>query len=100
MRRLDNIDLRLLRVFLTLPSNEAVREAVEAGAGATIISEHVVARDLAEGRLTAIPIDLPVREFALVRHRERYRSAAQNALIGVLTEGEAAPTAAGAAGTG
>lgn len=98
--RHEGFDPDGLRVFLTLPSNEAVREAVEAGAGATIISEHVVARDLAEGRLTAIPIDLPVREFALVRHRERYRSAAQNALIGVLTEGEAAPTAAGAAGTG
>jgi DNA-binding transcriptional LysR family regulator len=76
---------------------------VEAGAGATIISGHVVARDIAEGRLTAIPVDLPAREFALVRHRDRYQSAAQSALIAELSAGEgeaAAPTGAGAAGTG
>ncbi|TGV33793.1 hypothetical protein EN811_27335, partial [bacterium M00.F.Ca.ET.168.01.1.1] len=35
-----------LQIFLVLPSNEAVRQAVEAGAGATIISELVVARSL------------------------------------------------------
>jgi len=87
--RSEGFDPDALGVFLVLPSNEAVREAVEAGAGATIISEHVVARDIAEGRLTAIPVDLPVREFALVRHRDRYQSAAQKALVGVLAEREA-----------
>lgn len=84
--RSQGVDPDTLGIFLVLPSNEAVRKAVEAGAGATIISEHVVARDLAEGRLTAIPVDLPVREFALVRHRDRYQSAAQKALIGVLAD--------------
>lgn len=74
-----------LRVFLVLPANEAVREAVEAGAGATIISEHVVARDVAAGLLRAVPIDLPEREFALVCHRERYAGAAQRALVAHLT---------------
>lgn len=102
----EGFDPDRLRVFLVLPSNEAVREAVEAGAGATIISEHVVARDIAEGRLAAIPVDLPAREFALVRHRDRYQSAAQSALIAELSSGEvqvavdAGPTAGGAAGTG
>ncbi len=74
-----------LPVFLVLPSNEAVREAVEAGAGATIISEHVVARDLAAGVLKVVPITLPEREFALVRHRQRHASAAQEALVDLLT---------------
>ncbi len=74
-----------LRIFLVLPSNEAIREAVEAGAGATIISEHVVARDIAAGALISIPISLPRREFALVRHKDRYLSAALRALVSMLT---------------
>jgi DNA-binding transcriptional LysR family regulator len=70
-----------LRIFLVLPGNEAIREAVEAGAGATIISRHVVASAIAAGTLTAIPIDLPPREFALLHHRERHASLAQQALV-------------------
>jgi DNA-binding transcriptional LysR family regulator len=73
-----------LRIFLVLPGNEAVREAVETGAGATIISEHVVARAIEAGTLRAIPIDLPPREFALVHHRERHASLAQEALVAAL----------------
>jgi DNA-binding transcriptional LysR family regulator len=77
----DGLTLDDLRVFLVLPGNEAVRVAVEAGAGATIISEHVVAAAIAAGRLKAVPIDLPPREFALLRHRARHVSAAAQALI-------------------
>ena len=77
-----------LRVFLILPSNEAVREAVGAGAGATIVSEHVVARDIAAGALSPIAIDLPQREFALLRHQGRYESAAQRALVAMLAPKE------------
>lgn len=80
----DGITFDELRVFLVLPSNEAVREAVEAGAGATIISEHVVAREIRERILRAVPIDLPPREFALVRHAERRATLAQRALIDCL----------------
>jgi DNA-binding transcriptional LysR family regulator len=64
-----------------LPGNEAVRAAVEAGAGATIISRHVVASAIAAGTLVEIPIELPHREFALVRHRERHATLAQKALV-------------------
>lgn len=74
-----------LLIALVLPSNEAVREAVEAGAGATIVSEHVVARDIAAGLLRAIPIDLPPREYALIRHRDRHQSAAHKALVTALS---------------
>ena len=74
-----------LRVFFVLPGNEAVREAVEAGAGATIISEHVVASAIAAGRLKSTPIDLPPRDFALLRHRDRHLSAAAQALVRHLT---------------
>jgi DNA-binding transcriptional LysR family regulator len=75
------LSLHDLRISLVLPSNEAVREAVEAGAGATIISEHVVARAIAAGVLQAIPMELPLREFALVRHTSRDASRAQRALV-------------------
>lgn len=81
----DGLTLDDLRIFLVLPGNEAVREAVEAGAGATMISEHVVASAIAAGRLKAIPIDLPPRDFALLRHRDRHPSSAAQALMRQLT---------------
>ena len=84
----EGASLDELNIFLVLPGNEAVREAVEAGAGATIISRHVVAAAIAAGRLKEIPIELPEREFALVRHRDRHATLAQKALVAHLT-GEA-----------
>jgi DNA-binding transcriptional LysR family regulator len=77
----EGLTLDDLKVFLVLPGNDAVREAVEAGAGATIISEHVVASAIAAGRLKALPIDLPRRDFALLRHRDRHVSTAARALM-------------------
>ncbi|WP_425418919.1 LysR substrate-binding domain-containing protein [Oricola indica] len=74
-----------LRIVLVLPSNEAVREAVEAGAGVTIISEQVAAASIEAGRLRAVPVDLPEREFALIRHSERALTPAQRALIDALS---------------
>jgi len=81
LARNDGLTLDDLRICLVLPANEAVREAVEAGAGATITSEHVVASAIAAGRLRAIPINLPPREFAMLRHRDRKPSAALRELI-------------------
>ena len=87
-----------LNIFLVLPSNESVREAIEAGAGATIISRHVVASAIAAGTLTAIPIELPPREYALLRHRDRQASLAQQALVAHLTGAKAdAPSRASTA---
>ena len=73
------LSLDELNIFLVLPSNEAVREAIEAGAGATIISRHVVASAIAAGELIEIPIELPQREYALVLHRDRHATLAQEA---------------------
>jgi DNA-binding transcriptional LysR family regulator len=81
----DGLTLDDLPIFLVLPDNEAVREAVEAGAGATIISEHVVAPAIAAGRLKAVPIDLPPRDFVLLRHRDRHVGAAAQVLMQHLT---------------
>jgi DNA-binding transcriptional LysR family regulator len=81
----EGLSLDDLNIFLVLPSNEAVREAIEAGAGATIISRHVVASAIAAGTLTEIPIGLPQREYALVRHRDRHETLAQQALVAHLS---------------
>lgn len=69
-----------LTVALTLPSNEAVRGAVEAGAGVAVLSRHVVAPAIAGGTLHDLPLALPRRPFHALRHKERYRTRAADAL--------------------
>ena len=59
-----------LQVALELPSNEAVRAAVEAGSGATAISASVAAPSLEAGLLHQVRFDLPKRGFHVVRHVE------------------------------
>jgi DNA-binding transcriptional LysR family regulator len=73
-----------LNVVLELPSNEAVRMAVEAGAGATVISRLVVEPSLRAGKLKAVVFDLPERAFTALRHRERYFSKAARALLSAI----------------
>jgi DNA-binding transcriptional LysR family regulator len=89
----EGLSLDDLNIFLVLPGNEAIREAVEAGAGATIISEHVVASALTVGTLRAHPIDLPQRDFVVLQHRDRHASMAQQALVDHLVAANAAPFA-------
>lgn len=74
-----------LAVVLELPSNEAVRAAVEAGLGATAVSASVVAPSLEAGLLQAVKFPLPERDFHVLRHRERYLSKASLALINAIT---------------
>lgn len=76
-----------LGIALELPSNEAVRTAVEASAGVTVMSRLVVAQSLAAGSLRVIPFAIPRRRFYMLHHRERYVSRAARefrALIGQL----------------
>lgn len=79
---------RDLTVALELPSNEAVLAAVEAGAGASVLSEAVVAGKLADGVLVAASFPLPTRTFRMLRHKERYRSRAADALLDVIHKGQ------------
>ncbi len=74
--KLPDLDIRL-----ELPSNEAVRAAVESGDCATAISDLVVAQSLAAGTLHRVKIDLPKRSFIALRHKERYASQAVKALL-------------------
>ena len=76
-------DPSALEVAMSLPSNEAVLAAAQAGAGATALSRQVAEAALASGRLVAAPITLPLRVFHLLRHKERYRSRASDAFVAV-----------------
>jgi len=70
-----------LRIALELPSNEAVRAALESGDCATAISDLLIAPSLAAGTLHRVKIDLPKRSFFVLRHKERYASQAEKALF-------------------
>ena len=72
-------------VALELPSNEAVRAAVEAGMGATALSATVATAALAAGTLRDVPFALPERDFRVLRHAGRYRSRAGDALLGMIS---------------
>ncbi|MGU3539781.1 LysR family transcriptional regulator [Methylobacterium sp. A54F] len=74
----------VLAVALELPSNEAVLAAVLAGAGASVLSEAVVGPALRTGALVAVPFELPTRTFQVLRHKERYRSRAADALLAMI----------------
>ncbi|MCQ4158989.1 LysR family transcriptional regulator [Roseomonas sp. GC11] len=75
-----------LRVALELPSNEAVLAAVEAGGGATVVSERAAGPHLAAGLLVRAGVSLPPRSFKALRHRERYASRASRALLELALE--------------
>ena len=90
LRRLG-VDPQTLRITLELPSNEAVRAAVEAGAGATAISELLVESGLRAGILHRIPFALPRRSFSAVSHRERHRSKARDAFLATIASHPVSP---------
>ena len=75
------VDVAKRRFVLELPSNEAIRAAVEAGAGLAIMSRLVVDASIKAGTLIASPLALPRRGFYLVRHKERYESQASRAFV-------------------
>lgn len=70
-----------LQVAMELPSNEAVRAAVEAGLGATALSASVAASGIEAGLLHAANFLLPDRAFYLLRHHRRYQTRAATALM-------------------
>jgi DNA-binding transcriptional LysR family regulator len=82
------LSLADLRIALVLPGNEAVRSAVEAGAGASLMSHSVAAACLAAGILVEVPFDAPARAFYVLRHRERYRSRAADAFLHSINQSE------------
>lgn len=80
------IDADTLPVTLVLPSNEAVRTAVEAGMGVAALSTLVVAAAIHAGTLHRLPLDLPARPFFALRHRQRVPGKAVVALLAIVDE--------------
>ncbi len=80
-----------LDVAIELPSNECVRMAVEAGIGATVISELVVSESVNRGTLHKISLNLPARPFHAVRHRERHQSRASKEILNLIADQTLAP---------
>jgi DNA-binding transcriptional LysR family regulator len=76
-----------LDIALELPSNEAVQNAVEAGAGAAVLSRLVVQDAIAAGALTALNFKLPKRQFMALRHNDRAPTQGERALMALIDGG-------------
>jgi len=85
--RRRGIDPDTINIALTLPSNESVLTAVEAGAGVAVLSALVVDRAINTGTLHPFPFELPTRPFFGLRHKERYQSKAACALLNCIKDG-------------
>lgn len=81
--RARGADPAKLKVALELPALEAVRAAVEAGAGAAAMSELAIASSLKSGALVRVRFKLPERIYHALTHRERYRSRAVQAFMAI-----------------
>jgi DNA-binding transcriptional LysR family regulator len=80
------LSISRLKLALELPSNEAIIAAVQAGAGATVISALAADFAIRAGILWRVGLELPQRPFHVLRHRQRYFSQAERAffsLVGV-----------------
>lgn len=73
-------------IALELPSNEAVRTAVEAGAGAALISRLVVAPSLKSGALIELRLAAPRRQFYMLRNKQRYATNAEREFDRLIAE--------------
>ena len=71
-----------LNVIMELGSPEAIKGAVEAGMGITVISLATLNKELQLGTLTAIKLDPPLeRPFSFVHQKQKFRVRAMEALL-------------------
>ena len=84
------VDPATLDIALVLPSNESVRTAVEAGAGVAVLSALVVTPAIDAKTLHVASIEFGSRPFYGLRHKERYRSKAADALLDMLPRSDVA----------
>lgn len=73
-----------LDIVLELPSNEAVRSAVEDGAGAAALSRLAVAASLRSGLLVELGLPCPRRRFFVLRREGHHAGAAERELHRVI----------------
>jgi len=76
------------RVMMEWESTEAIKKAVEAGLGVSILSAHAVELEVAHGRLRMVrhPALACRRQFYIVTHQDRRLSPAARAFAAVLEE--------------
>ena len=79
-----HIEPASLDVSLVLPTNEAVCAAVADGGCLTVVSNLVARPHVEANRLRIVDYGLPSRQFALLRHKERYRTKAALAFEALL----------------
>jgi DNA-binding transcriptional LysR family regulator len=73
-----------INMVLEVPSNEAVRAAVEDAAGAAVLSKLVVAASIEAGSLTSLNFVMPKRQFFALRHKERSITQAERELFDLI----------------
>lgn len=83
------LDPGSLAVAMEVASNEAIRQAVKAGAGLAVVSRRAVADDIRYGQLAALRVQgvRLARDFYLVTHRSRPRSPLADAFLAFLRRG-------------
>jgi len=71
---------------IELGTSEAVKQAVAANLGVSLLSEHLLDRELADGVLMAVSLagGEPMRHLYLVQHKDRYLSLAAQAFVDLL----------------
>lgn len=91
-------DLSELFVVAEMGSTEAVRQAIKAKIGISILSFHAVAEDLQRGTLLAVPIEGAriFRSFYLIQRRNRQASPLCTAFVDFLRDRAAEKTTSGA----
>ena len=78
-------------VVMELGSPEAIKGAVEAGLGITVISIATLRKEIALGTLRAVDLDPPIeRPFSFVHQKQKFRVPAVEELLRFATRGEAA----------
>ena len=71
-----------LKACLELGSPEAIKGAIEAGMGVSILSSVSIAKELKLDTLKSVPLDPPLsREFSFVRQRQKFRVRSMEELL-------------------
>lgn len=81
MLQAENIPISDIDIGLVLPTNEAVRSAVKAGAGVSVMSRLVAASALQAGNIVAVDYPISPRQFFMLRHKEHYVTAAEREFV-------------------
>lgn len=78
----ENVSPNEMDICLELGSPEAIKGAVEAGMGLTIISRSIIGKELKLKTLCELQLDPPLsRPFSFVRQRQKFRVTVMEELL-------------------